>query len=399
MTDPLPVESWETDFDVLHPDYKADPFSIWNGLRSGCPVTHSTRQGRTWLPTRYQDVVDVAHDIEHFSSADPFLGDPADEPILLYGLPPLSADPPLHTWARRILLPWFSHQRVEDYEPTTRKLCAQLIDGFIADGRADAATDYAQQIPVWVIADILGVPAAMSDTFTGWVRDVVNFGDEPASRRQGVEGLAEFFTRELALRKTDPGADLLTDIVQAELDGAPVEDAMALGIAAMVLMAGVDTTWSAIGASLWHLATHPGDQERLATDPDAVPSAIEEFLRAYSPVTMARVVTEDVEFGECPMKAGDKVLVNFPAANRDPEEFEDADRIDFDRDHNRHVAFGSGIHRCAGSNLARMVMGVALDEWLQRIPTFRLADGADGADVAWSGGHVRGPLSVPVVFT
>jgi cytochrome P450 len=174
-----------------------------------------------------------------------------------------------------------------------------------------------------------------------------------------------------------------------------VEESVVLGVAALVLIAGVDTTWSAIGSSLWHLATHPEDRHRLATDPDAMPLAIEELLRAYSPVTMARVVTEDVEFEGCPMKAGDKVLMNFPGANRDPAAFEDADTVVLDRQLNRHVAFGSGIHRCAGSNLARMELQVALEEWLHRIPEFRLAD---GAEVTWAGGQVRGPRQLPVVF-
>jgi len=166
-------------------------------------------------------------------------------------------------------------------------------------------------------------------------------------------------------------------------------------VAALVLIAGVDTTWSAIGSSLWHLATHTEDRDRLVHDPAAMPMAIEELLRAYSPVTMARVVTEDVDFVGCPMRAGDKVLLNFPGANRDPEVFEDADRVVLDRELNRHVAFGSGIHRCAGSNLARMELRVALEEWLHRIPEFSLAD---GAEVTWAGGQIRGPRQLPVVF-
>ena len=128
--------------------------------------------------------------------------------------------------------------------------------------------------------------------------------------------------------------------------------------------------------------------------PPRLPVAIEELLRAYSPVTMARVVTEDVEFGGCPMAAGDKVLMNFPAANRDPAVFDDADTVVLDRQFNRHVAFGAGIHRCAGSNLARMELRVALEEWLARIPDFVLAP---GDTVTWAGGQVRGPRHLPVV--
>ncbi len=127
-----------------------------------------------------------------------------------------------------------------------------------------------------------------------------------------------------------------------------------------------------------------------------MPTAIEELLRAYSPVTMARLVTEDVDYAGCPMKKGDKVLMNFPAANRDPAAFDHPEVVQLDRAHNRHVAFGSGIHRCAGSNLARMELQVALEEWLRRIPEFSLAE---GEEITWAGGQVRGPRKLPVVFS
>ncbi len=400
MTEVAPVTRWDTDFDVLDPAYVADPFTIWDELRGACPVAHTDRRGPTWLSTRYRDVVDLAHDIDHFSSAEigviPFAGERRDEPVLAYGLPPISADPPLHTWTRRLLLPWFSHRRVAGYEGMTRSLCADLIDGFLAGGRADAARDYAQQIPVRVIASILGVPASMSDTFTGWVRDLLEFADVPERRARGANGLINFFVAEVERRKTEPGDDLLSELMHSESDdGRPVDERLVLGVAALVLIAGVDTTWSAIGSSLWHLATHPEDCRRLVDDPGAMALAVEELLRAYAPVTMGRVVTENVEFRGCPMKAGDKVLLNFPAANRDPEVFEDADRVVLDRELNRHVAFGSGIHRCAGSNLARMELRVALEEWLARIPEFALAE---GAEVTWAGGQIRGPRELPVVF-
>ncbi len=399
MAEHPPVTDWDTDFDVLDPAYVTEPFGIWDELRRTCPVAHTDRRGSTWLPTRYQDVVDLAHDIGHFSSTEiaviPFDGERPDEPVLEYGLPPISADPPLHTWTRRLLLPWFSHRKVEGYEPMTRKLCTELVDGFVMAGSADAAGDYAQQIPVRVIASILGVPSSLSETFTGWVRDVLEFADVPELRHRGADGLINFFVAEVARRKTEPGDDLLSDLLHSEVDGVPVEESVVLGVAALVLIAGVDTTWSAIGSSLWHLATHPEDRRRLVAEPQLMPLAVEELLRAYSPVTMARVVTGDVEFEGCPMKAGDKVLMNFPAANRDPEAFEDPEHVILDRALNRHVAFGSGIHRCAGSNLARMELRVALEEWLRKIPEFSVAD---GADVTWAGGQVRGPRRLPVVF-
>jgi cytochrome P450 len=301
----------------------------------------------------------------------------------------------LHTWTRRLLLPWFSHKRIDTYVPLTRDLCRGLLDGFADAGRADAAADYAQQIPVRVIARILGVSPDLSDSFTGWVRDVLEFADDAERRQRGGEGLLNYFLAQLEERRANPGDDLLSELLTTEVDGKPVDDGIVLGMAALVLIAGVDTTWSAIGSSLWHLASHPKDRKRLVSEPDLMPTAVEEFLRAYAPVTMAREVTQDIEYAGCPMKAGDKVLMNFPAANRDPEAFDDPEVVQLDRAHNRHVAFGSGIHRCAGSNLARMELQVALEEWLARIPEFSLAE---GQEIAWAGGQVRGPRVLPVVF-
>jgi cytochrome P450 len=395
-----PVADWETDFDVLDPGYVQDPFPIWKELRSSCPIAHTDRRGPNWMPTRYGDITAIAHDIEHFSSRKvaviPFPGgDPPPNEVLANGLPPISADPPLHTWTRRLLLPWFSHNRVAEYEPFTRDLCRKLLDSFCPEGHADAASQYAQQIPVRVIAKILGVPEALSDTFTGWVRDVLEFADDNDRRLNGVRGLIGYFIEELQKRRANPGNDLLSQLLNTEIDGKPLEDSVVLGAAALVLIAGIDTTWSAIGSAIWHLATHDQDRARLSADPSLMPTAIEELLRAYSPVTMARVVTTDFEYAGCPMKAEDKVLMNFPAANRDPEEFENPDQVVLDRAHNRHVAFGSGIHRCAGSNLARMELRVALEEWIARIPDFGLAP---GEHVSWAGGQVRGPRALPVVF-
>jgi hypothetical protein len=355
------------------------------------------------MPLRYDDVTAIAHDIEHFSSLKVAVipgdedEDPADfeGPNLEYGLPPISADPPLHTWTRRLLLPWFSHTRVEGYIPLTRALCRGLLDGFADNDHADAAADYAQQIPVRVIAHILGVSPDLSDTFTGWVRDVLEFADDAERRQRGAEGLLNYFIEQLEYRRHNPEDDLLSELLRTKVEGQPVDDGIVLGMAALVLIAGVDTTWSAIGSSLWHLATHPEDRKRMVAEPELWPTAIEELLRAYAPVTMAREVTQDFEYSGCPMKAGDKVLMNFPAANRDPEAFEQPDVVQLDRSHNRHVAFGSGIHRCAGSNLARMELQVALEEWLERIPDFSVAE---GSEITWAGGQVRGPRILPLVF-
>ena len=199
MTHIAAVEDWATDFDVLDPRYVTDPFSIWDDLRQTCPIAHTNRRKSSWLPTRYEDVTTIAHDIEHFSSLKVAVipgdedEDPEnfDGPNLEYGLPPISSDPPMHTWTRRLLLPWFSHKRVDGYVPLTRDLCRRLVDGFAGTGHADAAADYAQQIPVRVIAHILGVSPDLSDTFTSWVRDVLEFADDAERRRARRRGPAQ----------------------------------------------------------------------------------------------------------------------------------------------------------------------------------------------------------------
>ena len=191
MTQRPPVTDWTSDFDVLDPEYIDDPFSIWDDLPNHCPIAHTDRRGGAWLShdlcgrhrgrSRHRDV-QLPRGGSHRRRGEGEEG----ERTLPYGLPPISADPPLHTWTRRLLLPWFSHTRVEGYEAMTRDLCRRLIDGFADTDGADAAADYAQQIPVRVIATILGVPEDLSDTFTGWVRDVLEFADEPDRVKEGA---------------------------------------------------------------------------------------------------------------------------------------------------------------------------------------------------------------------
>jgi cytochrome P450 len=392
-----PVEDWMTDYDLLDPGYVVDPYAIWDRLRTECPVAHSDRWGGSWMPTRYADVTAVAHDVERFSSRE--VGVIAtDEPIEGLPdipLPPISVDPPIHTWSRRLILPWFSHNRVDAYEHMTRALCNDLIDRVIDTGRADAAQDYAQRIPVRVISWMLGVPDELADTFTGWVRDVLEFGHDAERSVPAWNGIAGFFMGAIAERRPAPGDDLVSELLGIEVDGSPLPDEHVLGTLALILIAGIDTTWSSIGSAMWHLATHEADRRRLAAEPELLPTAIEELLRAYSPVTMARISNVDTDLGGCPVREGDRVLLNFPAANRDPDAFERADEVVIDRQLNRHIAFGVGIHRCAGSNLARMELRVAVETWMQRIPEFHLVE---GAEVTWAGGQVRGPRSVPVEF-
>ena len=317
-----PVSDWTSDYDVFDPDYVADPYPVWDKLRGSCPIAHTERWGGSWLPTRYADVSAIAHDVDHFSSQSITVVPPPEDDTSAVGftipVPPIDADPPLHTWSRRLLLPWFSHRRVDDYEPMTRELCNRLIDGFIDAGHADAAADYAQQIPARVIALTLGVPPDMADTFTGWVRDVLEFAHDEERRTAGRDAIAIYLMEKLEERRTEPGDDLISVLLHTEVEGEPISDIHVLGTAALTLVAGVDTTWSGIGSAMWHLATHDADRRRLVAEPELMATALEELLRAYSPVTMARIVTEDIEVEGCPMKAGDRVLMNFPGRQPRP---------------------------------------------------------------------------------
>jgi cytochrome P450 len=247
---------------------------------------------------------------------------------------------------------------------------------------------------------MLGVPAADEGQFTEWVVGVVQTGlVDPDIARVASHALFDYFRGKVAERRAngEHRDDLIGFLLGIRDEhGEPLDDRQILGTCFVLLVAGIDTTWSSLGASLWHLATHPHDRERLVDDPALIPTAVEEFLRAYGPVTMARIVTEETELSGQTLCPGDRILLPFPSANRDPDMFEEPERVVIDREVNRHAAFGLGIHRCLGSNLARMELCVGIEEWLGAIPSFRLAP---GADVDWTGGQVRGPRSVPVVFS
>jgi cytochrome P450 len=393
---------WMSDFDILDPAYVEDPAGVWGELREKCPIASTERYGRTWMPVLYADVAAIAHDLQHFSSRDVGVITPGRDvdpmTTTLLEAPPITSDPPLHTWARRLLLPAFGPSAIEAMTQVTRQLANDLIDRFVDASEADAAVDFAQHIPVRVIAQMLGVPPEDEDTFTGWTVKILQegFADIEKAADAAMQLITYFRERTSERRAVPEGErpdDLITLLVEARADGEPLRERHVIGSCFLLLIAGIDTTWSAIGSSLWHLAANPGDQARLRSTPELMPLAVEELLRFYSPVTMARFVTEDVEVKGCPMRRGDKVLMTFPAANRDPEVFDRPDEFVIDRPRNRHVAFGSGVHRCLGSNLARMELRVALEEWLRRVPSFELAD---PAAVTWTGGQVRGPRCVPV---
>ena len=391
-----PVSDWATDFSHLEPEWSADPYPIQDELRQQCPIAHTERFGGGWLPTRYEDVAAVAYDTERFSSRAIIMSNfrpPLDE-APVGGSPPISSDPPFHHDARKLLLPAFTKAAVARQEPATRAFCHSLIDAFGERDVVDAASEYAQYIPIRVIADMLGFPPEDGPRFREFVENTLEgVNQEPEERIERMQQLFDYLLAQIRDHVDHPRDDLTTFLINVELYGSKLEAEHVAGTMALLLIAGIDTTWSAIGASLWHLAKTPQDRERLIAEPALLPTALEEFLRAFAPVTMARLVKEDMHWHGVDMKADDWILLSFPAANRDPAQFNRADEVVIDRQVNRHAAFGLGIHRCVGSHLARMELRVALEVWLERIPGFSLAD---PAAVTWSAGQIRGPRALPL---
>ena len=391
-----PVADWASDFSHLEPEWAADPYPIQDDLRERCPIAHTGRFGGGWLPVRYEDVAAIAYDTENFSSRAIIMSNfrPPRDIAPIGGSPPISSDPPFHHDARKLLLPAFTKTAIGRLEPATRAFCHSLIDQFGAAETVDAARDYAQHIPVRVIADMLGFPPEDGPQFREFVNDLLEGINLEAEEREARVGrLFDYLLEQVHDHLDRPREDLTTYLLNAEIYGQKLTADHVVGTMALLLIAGIDTTWSAIGSSLWHLARVPEDRRRLVAAPELLPTAMEEFLRAYAPVTMARLVTGDVTWRGVDMKADDWILLSFPAANRDPAQFDRAGEVVVDRAVNRHAAFGLGIHRCLGSHLARMELRVALAAWLERVPEFSLAD--PGA-VTWSTGQIRGPRSLPV---
>jgi cytochrome P450 len=391
-----PVSNWATDFSHFEPEWSADPYRIQDDLRQRCPIAHTGRFGGGWLPVRYEDVAAIAYDTENFSSRSIIMGNfrPPVEIAPIGGSPPISSDPPFHHDARKLLLPAFTKTAVLRLEPATRAYCHSLIDAMAGQDVIDAAHEYAQHIPMRVIADMLGFPPEDGPQFRRFVENTLEGVNLPPDERiERMQSLFDYLLAQIRDHVDHPRDDLTTFLIEAELYGRKLEPGHVAGTMALLLIAGIDTTWSAIGASLWHLARNQADLARLVAEPGLLTTAMEEFLRAYAPVTMARLVKHNMQFRDVDMKADDWILLSFPAANRDPAQFDRAGEVIIDREANRHAAFGLGIHRCVGSHLARMELRVALEVWLERIPAFSLAD---AAAVTWSSGQIRGPRTLPL---
>ncbi len=398
MSDKPPVKDFATDWDHTDPAWVRDPYPIWDDLRGRCPVAHTERYGGAWFPTTHEGVAAVARDTEHFTSRNVVLGNgrPTEEdlPAPIGVAPPITSDPPFHALARRLILPAFAPGPINALEPMIRALCVELLDAMGEASVVNAGTQYAQYISPGVIRQMLGFPPGDVDRFLEFVHIVLEGVDHTFEERvEEFMPVEQYFTAQIEDHLANPRDDLTSYLLDIDFEGAKLPHEWVFGMMTLVLVAGIDTTWSAIGVAIWHLAHHPDDLARLVNEPELMDTAVEEFLRYYAPVTMARLVKQDMDYLGCPMKQDDWILLGFPTANRDPAVFKDADRFIIDRAENRHVAFGLGIHRCAGSNLARLELRVAIEEFIKRYPRFELDD---PTVVSWAAGQVRGPRHLPI---
>ncbi|EHB59260.1 Linalool 8-monooxygenase [Mycolicibacterium rhodesiae JS60] len=357
-------------------------------LKTGCPINHNVRHGGFHSVARYRDLQDVVMNTKLFSSRI------VSVPIDAFGngtviMPPIQLDPPAHGQFRKLMLPSFTPRSVAQWEAMVRENARSLVDGLVERGSCDAAEAFTRHIPTALMARMLGVAPEDEALFLSLLRRIVeDGGKDPEDAFAAALELGQYLVEAIERHKLEPADDLIGLMLDAEVDGDRLDLEGITAAAFLIVVAGIDTTYSVIGSALWHLAQNPEDRHRLITQPELMPVAVEEFLRFYAPAVLGRVVTEDTEYKGTKMVKDDLMLLCFPAANRDPEVFPDADKFIIDRPNNRHFAFGLGAHRCIGQSVARMEVRVALEEWLRRIPDFEL-DGL--TPVSWATGPIWGP--------
>jgi len=303
---------------------------------------------------------------------------------------PLQIDPPDHKKFRKLLDPIFAPRAMAELEAPVTGLVNDLIDKFVDRGEVDFAAEFSIPFPSQVFLTLLGLPLDELPTFLAMKDGIIRpnhvtgspYGSKDAVAHQQLmaDSTYDYFNMALDQReaqgKEQREADLLSRFLDAEVDGHRLTREDILDICFLFLIAGLDTVTSTLDCMFSYLAQNPDQRQLLVDDPSLIPSAIEEMLRWETPVMgVARVAVSDTELGGCPIHAGDQVMVMLGSANTDEAEFDDADVVRFDREVNRHLAFGGGIHRCLGSHLARQELRIALREWHRRIPDYAVADG------------------------
>jgi len=375
------------------PSAGLDPFPWYAEMRRDCPVYRHPERGG-WQVFRYEDVQRVLSDHAAFSSR---MGGGPENPI---ASSLIGQDPPLHTRLRALVTQAFTPRAVARLQPRIVAIVEGLLDRVASRGEMDLVADFAYPLPVTVIAELLGIPAEDQDRFKVWSDAVVagGRGDGGAAFGQAQREMGAYFAQVVESRHREPGEDLISGLLAAQVDGRRLEPMEMLGFCVLLLVAGHETTANLISNAMLCFDEYPEVPARLRADPKLLPSAVEEVLRYRSPVqVMFRTARHDVRLGEVELRAGDHVAAWIGSANRDEEQFPDAARFDAERSPNRHIAFGHGIHFCLGAPLARLEAQVALEALLRRYRDLRVAPGAVLEPVTST--VVFGPRRLPVTFS
>jgi cytochrome P450 len=365
------------------------PFGTQNGidadptlreLRESEPVcrVRMADGAQAWLVTRYEDVRAVESDPRMSKQAAMRPGVAMVSPSIVMVTNLVNLDPPEHTRVRKLLTAAFTSRRIELLRPRAEEIADGLLDAMAAAGPpVELYRSFAYQLPITVMAELLGMPYSDNNMFQRWMTAILAVGDAPIEdKARAFADMRRYVTELIAAKRAQPGKDLLTAMIQANEDGDRLTDDELLAHTEMFIMAGQDTTANMISNSVITLFRHPDQLELLRQRPELIPNAVEELLR-FVPNAIGgttRVATEDIELRGVTIQAGDAVITVEQAANRDPEAFPDPDQFDITRPPKpSHAAFGHGVHFCLGANLARMEMAVALAGLLRRFPTLRLA--------------------------
>ncbi|NEW42686.1 cytochrome P450 [Nocardia cyriacigeorgica] len=385
-----------------------EPWSMYAALREHDPVHRVVPAQQPdhdyWVLTRHEHVYAAARDTATFSSSDGLTVEYGElEQIGLTANPPLvMQDPPEHTEFRKLVARGFTPRQVEDVEPVVRRFVRERLDRLAEQGGGDIITDLFKPLPSMVVAYYLGVPEADRDRFDGWTDAVVAASTErTADAQQASMEMLGYFAELIKRRRTDPGDDTVSLLVQA---GMAADDADVNGLVQILaytwtmVAGGNDTTTGLLGGAVQLLQKHPEQRAALAADPDRIKLAVEEFARLTSPVQgLARTTTRDIELAGVTVPAGRKVLLVYGSANRDEQAFgADAAELDIDRNPQRIMTFGHGPHHCLGAAAARMQARVAMEELLDRFPTYQVD--VDAVEYA-TGPYVRRPTTVPFTCT
>jgi cytochrome P450 len=369
-------------FNPMDPEFLADPYPTYRRLRTEDPVHHSPLN--FWVLTRYEDVVAVLRDPRFIK-----------EPLAAFvaarfgaAVPPgvgvsmLDRDPPDHTRLRSLVSKAFTPRVVEGLRPRIQEIVDSLITRAEAAGSMDLIEELAYPLPVNVICELLGVPVEDHERFKGWSLDIARGLDSillpPESevpRRSGAarHAMTDYFQGLVAERRASPRGDLLSALIAAEEAGDKLSEDELLATCILLLIAGHETTVNLIGNGTLALLRHPGELRRLRETPGLIASAVEELLRYDAPVQRtARIPSTDVTIGGRTIGRGEMVMPFIGAADRDPAQFADPDRLDLARADNRHIAFGWGIHFCLGAPLARVEGQIAIDTLVRRLPKLEL---------------------------